>query len=138
MSDEIRWDPTAAPPQFTNNADMVIEKGTHVRVKIIGLRTEVGEMWAIGSINGDYLGYVQALEYTGVRVSLKYLLTTLATADVCRPRTSETMIQRLSACRRTTLLVPLPYQGHPLSQTQNDRRFLRTKRDIMSTRPLYI
>jgi len=37
---------------------MVIEPGTHVRVRIIGLRTEVGEMWAIGSINGDFLGYV--------------------------------------------------------------------------------
>lgn len=28
-----------------------------MRVKIIGTRTEVGEMWAIGSIKEDYLGY---------------------------------------------------------------------------------
>jgi DNA-directed RNA polymerase II subunit RPB7 len=35
---------------------MVIEPGTHVRIKIIGTRTEVGEMWAIGSIKEDYLG----------------------------------------------------------------------------------
>lgn len=35
----------------------MIEPGTHVRVKIIGTRTEVGEMWAIGSIKEDYLGY---------------------------------------------------------------------------------
>ena len=61
MPDEIQYDANATPPQFTNNADMVIEPGTHVRVKIIGLRTEVGEMWAIGSINGDFLGYVHAL-----------------------------------------------------------------------------
>lgn len=39
---------------------MVIEKGTQVRVKIIGIRSEVGEMWAIGSIKEDYLGYVAA------------------------------------------------------------------------------
>jgi len=57
MPDEIQYDASATPPQFTNNADIVIEQGTHVRVKIIGLRTEVGEMWAIGSINGDFLGY---------------------------------------------------------------------------------
>lgn len=55
---EIKWDPNATPPQFTNNEDMVIEKGTQVRVKIIGIRSEVGEMWAIGSIKEDYLGYV--------------------------------------------------------------------------------
>lgn len=37
----------------------MIEPGTHVRVKIIGTRTEVGEMWAIGSIKEDYLGYAE-------------------------------------------------------------------------------
>jgi hypothetical protein len=58
IPDEIQYDANATPPQFTNNADMVIEPGTHVRCRIIGLRTEVGEMWAIGSINGDFLGYV--------------------------------------------------------------------------------
>ncbi|KXX75232.1 DNA-directed RNA polymerase II subunit rpb7 [Madurella mycetomatis] len=67
MPDEIQWDPTAAPPQFTNNADWVIEPGTHVRAKIIGLRTEVGEMWAIGSINGDFLGYAHAPERTSFK-----------------------------------------------------------------------
>jgi DNA-directed RNA polymerase II subunit RPB7 len=56
---DIRWDPNATPPQFTNNEDTVIEPGTHVRVKIIGTRTEVGEMWAIGSIKEDYLGYAE-------------------------------------------------------------------------------
>ncbi|KAJ0167116.1 DNA-directed RNA polymerase II subunit rpb7 [Colletotrichum tanaceti] len=55
---EIKWDPNATPPQFTNNEDTIIEPGTHVRVKVIGTRTEVGEMWAIGSIKEDYLGYV--------------------------------------------------------------------------------
>ncbi|CCC04953.1 RNA polymerase Rpb7 [Copromyces sp. CBS 386.78] len=60
MPEEIHFDPNATPPQFTNNADMVIEPGTHVRVKIGGLRTELGEMYAIGSINGDFLGCLQA------------------------------------------------------------------------------
>ena len=58
---DIKWDPNATPPQFTNNEDTVIEPGTHVRVKIIGTRTEVGEMWAIGSIKEDYLGCVPAI-----------------------------------------------------------------------------
>lgn len=60
IPDEIQYDANATPPQFTNNADMVIEPGTHVRVRIIGLRTEVGGMWAVGSINGDFLGCLQA------------------------------------------------------------------------------
>jgi DNA-directed RNA polymerase II subunit RPB7 len=55
---DIKFDPNATPPQFTNNEDSVIEVGTHVRVKLIGTRAEVGGMYAIASIKEDYLGYV--------------------------------------------------------------------------------
>jgi hypothetical protein len=81
MPDEIQYDASATPAQFTNNADIVIEHGTHVRVKIIGLRTEVGEMWAIGSINGDFLGYGPA-PHRPKRCDADCLLTTAA----CRHR----------------------------------------------------
>ncbi|OAA68609.1 RNA polymerase 2 subunit 7 [Niveomyces insectorum RCEF 264] len=53
---QIKYDPNATPPQFTDNEDYRIEPGTHIRVKIMGTRSEVGEMWAIGTINEDYLG----------------------------------------------------------------------------------
>jgi hypothetical protein len=57
IPDDIKWEPNATPPQFTNNDDTTIEVGTHVRIKILGTRAEVGELWAIGSIKEDYLGY---------------------------------------------------------------------------------
>ena len=78
---DIKWDPNATPPQFTNNEDAVIEPGTHVRVKIIGTRTEVGEMWAIGSINGDFLGYVLVLDYI---LNMMTMLTVLLLAAASR------------------------------------------------------
>jgi DNA-directed RNA polymerase II subunit RPB7 len=56
MPPDVTYDANATPPQFTNNADVVIEPTTHIRARVIGMRTEVGEMWAIGSINGDFLG----------------------------------------------------------------------------------
>ncbi|KAK6958095.1 hypothetical protein Daesc_000888 [Daldinia eschscholtzii] len=56
---EVKWDPNATPPQFTNNEDTTIEVNTQVRVKIVGTRAEVGELWAIGSIKEDYLGTLQ-------------------------------------------------------------------------------
>lgn len=58
---DIKWDPNATPPQFTNNEDTTIDVGTHVRIKILGTRAEVGELWAIGSIKEDYLGYAPSL-----------------------------------------------------------------------------
>lgn len=54
---DIKFDPNATPAQFTNNEDSVIEVGTHVRVKLIGTRAEVGSIYAIASIKEDYLGY---------------------------------------------------------------------------------
>jgi len=53
---DIKWDPNATPPQYTDNQDQVIEKGTHLRVKLIGTRSDVGNMFAIGSIKEDFLG----------------------------------------------------------------------------------
>lgn len=59
---EIKFDQNATPPQFTNNEDQVIEVGTHVRVKLIGTRAEVGQIYAIASIKEDYLGLVPVPE----------------------------------------------------------------------------
>ncbi|KZF23765.1 RNA polymerase II subunit 7 [Xylona heveae TC161] len=53
---EIKYDANATPPQFTDNGDQVIEKGTHIRIKLIGTRSDVGSMYAIGSIKEDFLG----------------------------------------------------------------------------------
>lgn len=53
---EITFDQNATPPQWTDNQDQVIEKGTNIRIKIKGLRTEVDKMFAIGTMKEDYLG----------------------------------------------------------------------------------
>jgi DNA-directed RNA polymerase II subunit RPB7 len=59
MPEDCKYQANATPPQYSNQIDLVIEPGSHVRVKIMGLRSEVGVMWAIGTINGDFLGYVE-------------------------------------------------------------------------------
>lgn len=53
---EVKFDPNATPPEYTDGEETHIKVGTHVRIKIMGTRAEVGELWAIGSIKEDYLG----------------------------------------------------------------------------------
>ncbi|KAK6532984.1 DNA-directed RNA polymerase II subunit [Arthrobotrys megalospora] len=53
---DVKFDPTSNPPQFSDNEGQVIEKGAHVRLKLVGTRSDVGKMSAIGSIKEDYLG----------------------------------------------------------------------------------
>ncbi|ODQ66675.1 DNA-directed RNA polymerase II 19 kda polypeptide [Nadsonia fulvescens var. elongata DSM 6958] len=52
---DMSFNPTANPPAFVSD-DQTIEKGSRVRLKIVGVRADVGEMFAIGSIKEDYLG----------------------------------------------------------------------------------
>ncbi|KAJ6257747.1 ATP synthase subunit [Drechslerella dactyloides] len=47
---DVKFDPTSNPPQFSDNEGQVIEKGAHVRLKLVGTRSDVGKMSAIGSI----------------------------------------------------------------------------------------
>ena len=54
---DMKFDGNATPPQFTSNGDSVVEKGTHVRVKIKGIRGEVGQMYAIATIKEASLSH---------------------------------------------------------------------------------
>lgn len=45
------------PPQYTDHADQVIEKGkTTLRLKILGVKPDVAAINAIGTIKEDFLG----------------------------------------------------------------------------------
>lgn len=47
---DIHFDANATPPQWTDNGEQVIEKGTNIRIKIKGLRSEVDKMYAVGTM----------------------------------------------------------------------------------------
>ena len=47
---DLKYDGNATPPQFTDFESQVIEKGTHLRLKITGIRSEVAQMFAIATI----------------------------------------------------------------------------------------
>ncbi|PNS18598.1 DNA-directed RNA polymerase II subunit rpb7 [Sphaceloma murrayae] len=55
IPEDMKYDGNATPPQFTDNV-IPIERGTQVRVKIRGVRAEVGRMFAVATIKEDYLG----------------------------------------------------------------------------------
>ena len=46
-----------ATPSFADNEGQTVEAGSQVRLRIKGIRSELNQMYAIGSIREDYLGY---------------------------------------------------------------------------------
>ncbi|KAK0961538.1 DNA-directed RNA polymerase II subunit [Friedmanniomyces endolithicus] len=53
---ELKYTVEGSTPSFTDNDDQTIERGSQVRLRIKGIRGEMGQMYAIGSIREDYLG----------------------------------------------------------------------------------
>jgi len=54
---DMKYDPTSNPPSFASE-DQIIEKGTKVRLKIVGTRVDATEIFAIGTIKEDHLGVI--------------------------------------------------------------------------------
>ncbi|KAF2724469.1 hypothetical protein K431DRAFT_281900 [Polychaeton citri CBS 116435] len=52
----LKYTVEGSTPSFTDNTDQTIERGSQVRLRIKGIRGELGQMFAIGSIREDYLG----------------------------------------------------------------------------------
>jgi DNA-directed RNA polymerase II subunit RPB7 len=53
----MKFSMEGATPSFEDNDGQVITAGGHVRLRIKGIRSELNQMFAIGSIREDYLGY---------------------------------------------------------------------------------
>jgi DNA-directed RNA polymerase II subunit RPB7 len=52
----MRYVAEAPAPQFMNGGGDTIEKGSAVRVQLIGLRSDVGQMFAIGKMSAPWFG----------------------------------------------------------------------------------
>ncbi|KAF2172960.1 hypothetical protein M409DRAFT_62603 [Zasmidium cellare ATCC 36951] len=56
IPNQLKYTVEGSTPSFTDNSEQMIEKGSQVRLRIKGIRGEIGAMFAIGSIREDYLG----------------------------------------------------------------------------------
>lgn len=54
---QLKYTVDGSTPSFTDNAEQTVERNSQVRLRIKGIRGEMSEMFAIGSIREDYLGY---------------------------------------------------------------------------------
>nr|POF26361.1 dna-directed rna polymerase ii subunit rpb7 [Quercus suber] len=53
---QLKYTVDGSTPSFTDNAEQTVERNSQVRLRIKGIRGEMSEMFAIGSIREDYLG----------------------------------------------------------------------------------
>ena len=73
----FRYTMEGSTPSFADNEGQTIESKTQVRLRIKGIRSELGQMYAIGSIREDYLGYATQ-QFVHQRMMLMALQSSLA------------------------------------------------------------
>ena len=54
----LKYSQDGSTPSYTDEEGNVIQRGSQIRIRIKGIRGEIGNMFAIGTIREDYLGYV--------------------------------------------------------------------------------
>jgi DNA-directed RNA polymerase II subunit RPB7 len=57
----LKYSAEGSTPAFTDHAEQIVERGAQVRLRIKGIRGEIGSMYAIGTIYEDYLGWVSVM-----------------------------------------------------------------------------
>jgi DNA-directed RNA polymerase II subunit RPB7 len=61
IPNDMSFDPNATPPCYkTDDESVVIKQDDEVRVKIIGTRVDATDIFAVGTLMDDYLGFVGA------------------------------------------------------------------------------
>lgn len=53
---DMQFDSNQAPCYKTSDEDVVIQQGDEIRLKIVGLRVDAKDIFAIGTLMDDYLG----------------------------------------------------------------------------------
>ena len=53
---DMKYVQEAPAPQFVNSAGETVEKGSAIRIQLMGLRSDVGQMFAIGKMSGPWFG----------------------------------------------------------------------------------
>lgn len=59
----LKFSMEGATPSFADNEGQTVEAGSQVRLRIKGIRSELNQMYAIGSIREDYLGYEEVTRH---------------------------------------------------------------------------
>jgi DNA-directed RNA polymerase II subunit RPB7 len=57
---EMTFDPDSTTPCYVGEEDLKIQKDSEIRLKILGVKLEASELFAIGTIKEDYLGPTQS------------------------------------------------------------------------------
>lgn len=99
----MKFSMEGATPTFEDNDGQTITAGGHVRLRIKGIRSELNQMFAIGSIREDYLGYELAplSEQVIAPITDRMVVSVLCSTSRCSDITDTTKPNFFGPCSFT-------------------------------------
>lgn len=79
----LKFSMEGATPSFADNEGQTVEAGSQVRLRIKGIRSELNQMYAIGSIREDYLGYEEATRHEQLVLNTDRRLVLSCSSSFC-------------------------------------------------------
>ena len=95
----LKFSMEGATPSFADNEGQTVEAGSQVRLRIKGIRSELNQMYAIGSIREDYLGYEEATRHERFALDTDRRLVLSCSSRFHATTTSTTVFLKLSIGR---------------------------------------
>ena len=78
----MKYNAEGSAPSFSEADGMTVERGSQVRLRIKGIRGELGQMFAIGSIREDYLGYASCAAWPIVLLTAEFSQSTVTVGTI--------------------------------------------------------
>ena len=133
----LKFSMEGATPSFADNEGQTVEAGSQVRLRIKGIRSELNQMYAIGSIREDYLGYEEATRHEQVALDTDRRLVPSCSSRFHATTTSITVFLKLSI-GRAALFMFVTAVYHNLDFSEALEKLVRVEKNKGEDKYVYV
>ena len=133
----LKFSMEGATPSFADNEGQTVEAGSQVRLRIKGIRSELNQMYAIGSIREDYLGYEEVTRHEQIALDTDRRLVLLCSSKLRATRSSIVSLM-LSIGRRAALFMFVTAVYHNLDFSEALEKLVREWKRIEARTSMFM
>jgi len=133
----LKFSMEGATPSFADNEGQTVEAGSQVRLRIKGIRSELNQMYAIGSIREDYLGYEEATRHERFALDTDRRLVLSCSSRFHATTTSTTVFLKLSI-GRAALFMFVTAVYHNLDFSEALEKLVRVEKNKGEDKYVYV
>jgi hypothetical protein len=134
----LKFSMEGATPSFADNEGQTVEAGSQVRLRIKGIRSELNQMYAIGSIREDYLGYEATTRHEQIALGTDRRLVLLCSSELRATAASSIASLMLGIGRERLLFMFVTAVYHNLDFSEALEKLVRVEKNKGEDKYVYV